>query len=93
MRRELLDGLKRGQTKKGGIPSSLNPATKPSFEYWSNGQALTAVFATPELSEADARQLLKGFEEHFESRLDNRGEDGWKEIWLDRAPQRKADAG
>ncbi len=92
MRRELLEGLKRGQTKKGGIPSSLNPAAKPSFEYWSNGQALTAVFATPELSEADARQLLRGFEEHFESGSAIEGADGRKYGWIAHPKEKRTQA-
>jgi hypothetical protein len=82
MRHELVQALKRGQTAKGGIPPSLNPATKAGFEYWSNGQALTAVFATPELSEADARQLLKGFEEHFASGSTIVGKDKKKYGWI-----------
>lgn len=83
MRRELAQALKRGQTAKGGIPASLNPATKAGFEYWSNGQALTAVFSTPELSDAHARQLLKGFEEHFESGSTIEGRtDGRKYGWI-----------
>jgi hypothetical protein len=82
MRQELLQALKRSQTGKGGIPSSLNPAVKPSFEYWSNGQALTAVFSAAELSEADARQLLKGFEEQFEAGSTIEGADGRKYGWI-----------
>lgn len=92
MRRELLDGLKRSQTQKGGIPSSLNPAVKPSFEYWSNGQALTGIFLTPELSEADARQLLKGFEEHFESGSAIEGADGRKYGWIAHPKEKRTQA-
>ncbi len=92
MRRELLDGLKRGQTQKGGIPSSLNPAVKASFEYWSNGQALTGIFLTPELSEADARQLLKGFEEHFESGSTIEGADGKKYGWVAHPKEKRTQA-
>ena len=92
MRRELLDGLKRGQTAKGGIPASLNPAIKAVFEYWSNGQALTAVFVTPELSEADARQLLKGFEEHFESNSAIEGADGRKYGWIAHPKEKRTQA-
>lgn len=67
MRQELHQALKSGQTAKGGIVSNLGPSSTRTFEPWSNGQALTAVFATPELSAADANQLLRGFDEHFES--------------------------
>src|SRR6185436_717533 len=65
-RRGLVEALKTGQTSKGGIVSNLNPGETKRFEYWSNVQALAAIFSTPELSDADAQQLLKGFEEHFE---------------------------
>ena len=92
MRRELLDGLKRSQTAKGGIPASLNPATKAGFEYWSNGQALTGIFLTPELSEADARQLLKGFEEHFESGSAIEGDDGKKYGWFAHPKEKRTQA-
>ncbi|HEX5704616.1 MAG TPA: toll/interleukin-1 receptor domain-containing protein [Pyrinomonadaceae bacterium] len=92
MRYELAQALKRGQTAKGGIPSSLNPAAKPSFEYWSNGQALTAVFATPELSDADARQVLKGFEEHFEAGSTIEGRDGRKYGWIAHPREKRTQA-
>ena len=81
MRQELVQALKRSQTQKGGIPSSLNPAAKTSFEYWSNGQALTAAFSAAELSDPDARQLLKGFEEQFEAGSTIEGADGRKYGW------------
>ena len=92
MRQELVQALKRSQTQKGGIPSSLNPGVKPSFEYWSNGQALTAAFATAELSEADARQLLKGFEEQFESGSALEGKDGRKYGWIAHPREKRTQA-
>jgi hypothetical protein len=81
MRISLVEALKSGQTAKGGIVSSLNPAGQKRFEYWSNVQALTAVFSTAELSEADARHLLRGFDEHFESGSTIEGRDGKKYGW------------
>lgn len=92
MRQELVQALKRSQTQKGGIPSSLNPAVKPSFEYWSNGQALTAAFATAELSESDARQLLKGFEEQFESGSAIEGTDRRKYGWIAHPKEKRTQA-
>jgi len=92
MRQELVQALRRSQTPKGGIPSSLNPAAKPSFTYWSNGQALTAAFSATELSDADARQLLKGFEEQFEAGSTIEGDDGRKYGWRAHAKEERTQA-
>jgi TIR domain-containing protein len=82
MRRGLIEALKSGQTPKGGIVSSLNPAGPKRFEYWSNVQALTGIFSSAELSDEEARQLLRGFEEHFESGSAIEGKDGKKYGWF-----------
>jgi len=82
MRRDLVEAMKSGQTEKGGISSNLKPGAAKSFTYWSSGQALTASFAVPELSEADSRQLLKGFDEQFASGSAIEGADGRKYGWL-----------
>ena len=82
MRKDLLEALKGGQTAKGGIASNLKVGGTKTFEYWSNGQALTATFVTPELSEADSRQLLKGFDEHFAAGSTIEGADGRKYGWI-----------
>lgn len=92
MRHELVQAVKRSQTAKGGIPASLSPTTKAGFEYWSNGQALTGAFLTPELSEPDARQLLKGFEEHFQSGSAIEGKDGRKYGWIAHPKEKRTQA-
>jgi len=74
--------LESGQTEKGGIYSNLKPDPNRTFEYWSNAQALTAAFSAPELDDAQARNLLRGFDEHFAPGSLIEGEDGKKYGWV-----------
>lgn len=92
MRRELLEALKSGQTKKGGIASNLKPGGSKTFEYWSNGQALTATFRTPELADAESRGLLKGFEEHYAPGSTIEGADGKKYGWFAHPKEKRTQA-
>jgi TIR domain len=82
LRQNLLIALESGQTKQGGIASNLNPGSTKTFEPWSNAQALTAMFATPELSQEDARNLLRGFDQHFQPQSMIVGDDGKKYGWI-----------
>lgn len=92
MRKDLLAALKGGQTDKGGIASNLKVGGTKTFEYWSNGQALTAIFVTPELSAADSRQLLKGFDEHFAPGSAIEGADGQKFGWIAHPKEKRTQA-
>jgi len=66
LRRELMAALEHGQTPTGWISASLKASSADSsIEYWSNAQALTALFATPELSESDGANLLRGVDAAF----------------------------
>jgi hypothetical protein len=82
LRQNLLIALQSGQTKKGGIASNLNPGSTKTFEPWANAQALTAMFATPELSQEDARNLLRGLDQHFQPESMIVGDDGKKYGWI-----------
>jgi MTH538 TIR-like domain (DUF1863) len=82
VRRDLLKALQGGQTDKGGIYSSLKPSGNRSFEYWSNAQALTAIFSAPELTDAEARNIARGFDEHFAPGSVIEGKDGKKYGWV-----------
>jgi hypothetical protein len=82
MRRDLLEALKRGQLSEGGIASSLKPGGDKTFEYWSNVQALSAIFAAPETSDADSLLLLKGLDRPFAAGSAIEGTDGRKYGWI-----------
>jgi len=81
-RRELVAALAAGQTPSGAIAPSLKSGGSKEVEYWSNGQALAAIFATPELSETEAQQLLKGLEAPFMPGLTIESKDGRKYGWI-----------
>ena len=89
-RRELTTALEHGQTtaqpgrtSHGWIAATLKPgAADPNVEYWSNAQALSALFTTAELSDAEARQLLAGLDVAFEAGATVEGADGRKYGWI-----------
>lgn len=81
-RRDLLAAITGGQMPEGGIASSLKPGSARTLEYWSNVQALTAIFATPELSDASAAQLLRAIEVPFQPGAAIEGVDGRKYGWV-----------
>jgi hypothetical protein len=81
-RRDLLTALASGQTASGAIAPSLKVGGAKEVEYWSSGQALTAIFATPELTEVEARKLLNGLDAPFASGLTIEGSDGRKYGWI-----------
>ncbi len=82
-RRDLVSALAHGQTSHGWIAASLKPGgADPNIEYWSNAQALSAIFATPELSDSEATQLLKGIDAAFAPDSVIEGKDGRKYGWI-----------
>ena len=82
-RRELITALEHGQTSHGWIAATLKPgAADPNVEYWSNAQALSALFTTVELSDAEARQLFAGLDVAFEANATVEGSDGRKYGWI-----------
>ena len=81
-RRELLTALARGQQPQGAIAPSLKPGGPTAIEFWSNGQALAAIYSSPELTEAEARQFLRGLEAPFASGVVIEGTDGRKYGWV-----------
>lgn len=82
-RRELTTALEHGQTSQGWIAATLKPgAADSSVEYWSNAQALSALFTTAELSDAEARQLFAGLDVAFEPKATVEGPDGKKYGWI-----------
>ncbi len=82
-RRELTVALEHGQTSHGWIAASLKPGTSdPNIEYWSNAQALSALFTTAELPDAEARQLLAALDVAFEANATVEGADGRKYGWI-----------
>jgi hypothetical protein len=75
--------LKPGQTSRGWIAATLKPGADDSnVEYWSNAQALSALFTTVELSDDEARQLLAGLDVAFEPNATVEGSDGRKYGWI-----------
>ena len=81
-RRDLLTALASGQTTSGAIAPSLKVGGAKEVEYWSSGQALAAMFTTPELTEGEARKLLNGLEAPFATGLTIEGSDGRKYGWI-----------
>ncbi len=82
-RRELTTALEHGQTSQGWIAATLKPgAANPNVEYWSNAQALSALFTAAELTDAEARQLLAGLDVAFEPNATVEGADGRKYGWI-----------
>ena len=82
-RRELTTALEHGQTAQGWIAATLKPgAADTNVEYWSNAQALSALFTTAELTDAEARQLFAGLDVAFESTATVAGPDGKKYGWI-----------
>jgi len=82
-RRELTTALEHGQTSHGWIAATLKPgAAEPNVEYWSNAQALSALFTTVELPDGEARQLLAGLDVAFEPNATVEGSDGRKYGWI-----------
>jgi len=82
-RRELTTALEHGQTAHGWIAATLKPgADDPTVEYWSNAQALSALFTTAELPDAEARQLFAGLDVAFEPNAIVEGADGRKYGWI-----------
>jgi hypothetical protein len=82
-RRELTTALEHGQTSQGWIAATLKPgAADPNIEYWSNAQALSALFTTVELSDTEARQLLAGLDVAFDPNATVEGSDGRKYGWI-----------
>ena len=82
MRRDLIAALKTGQTAENGIAPSLKPGGNKALEYWSNAQALAAMFTAPELSDAEARQFANGIEIPFARGSVIEGKDGRKYGWM-----------
>src|SRR5574341_159806 len=80
-RRELLSALEQGQTSQGWISGSLK-RLENDIEFWSNAQALSAMFTTPELPDAEARQLLKGRDAAFAPDATVEGSDARKYGWI-----------
>ena len=82
-RRQLTIALEHGQTSQGWIAATLKPgAADPNVEYWSNAQALSALFTTTELPDAEARQLFAGLDVAFEPNATVEGADGRKYGWI-----------
>jgi hypothetical protein len=82
-RRELTTALEHGQTSQGWIAATLKQgAADPNVEYWSNAQALSALFTTVELSDTEARQLLAGLDVAFDPNATVEGSDGRKYGWI-----------
>jgi len=82
-RRELTTALEHGQTSHGWIAATLKPGSaEPNVEYWSNAQALSALFTTVELPDGEARQLLAGLDVAFEPNATVEGSDGRKYGWI-----------
>jgi TIR domain-containing protein len=82
-RRELTAALEHGQTSQGWIAATLKPgAADPNVEYWSNAQALSALFKTVEVSDGEARQLLTGLDVAFQPAATVEGSDGRKYGWI-----------
>ena len=82
-RRELTTALEHGQTSHGWIAATLKSGTaEPNVEYWSNAQALSALFTTVELPDGEARQLLAGLDVAFEPNATVEGSDGRKYGWI-----------
>ena len=82
-RRELTTALEHGQTSQGWIAATLKPgAADPNVEYWSNAQALSALFTTSELSDAEAHRLFAGLDVAFEPNATVEGADGRKYGWI-----------
>jgi len=82
-RRELTTALEHGQTSEGWIAATLKPgAADSNVEYWSNAQALSALFTTTELPDAEARQLFAGLDVAFEPNATVEGADGRKYGWI-----------
>ena len=69
MRRTLYEALQKGQTEGGWIASTLRPETKHELEFWSNSQALTALFSLPDKTiagqQVDQRRFVAGLEAPF----------------------------
>ncbi|HEY8204763.1 MAG TPA: toll/interleukin-1 receptor domain-containing protein [Pyrinomonadaceae bacterium] len=91
-RRELLTALEHGQTSEGWIASSLKPGSENTIEYWSNAQALSAMFTSAELSDAEARQLLAGLDDAFAPGATVEGSDGRKFGWIAHPKEMRAQA-
>lgn len=81
-RRDLVAALTSGQTSDGGIASNLKPGGEKNLEYWSNAQALAAMFGAPELSDAEVRQFLRGIEIPFAQGAAIEGGDARKYGWM-----------
>src|SRR5205085_12066471 len=82
MRRELFNALKSGQTPQGHIAPSLKSDGDKNIEYWSNAQALSASLSIPEITDAESRELLRGFDEAFAAGATIEGNDGKKYGWI-----------
>ena len=80
-RRELLDSLAQGQTSNGAIAPNLKVGGPKEVEFWSSSQALAAIFAAPELTEAEARQFISGLEAPYAAGVPIEGSDGRKYGW------------
>lgn len=92
-RRELTTALEHGQTSHGWIAATLKPgAADSNVEYWSNAQALSALFTTVELSDAEARQLLAGLDVAFEANATVEGSDGRKYGWIAHPKEKRTQA-
>ncbi|HEX8096654.1 MAG TPA: toll/interleukin-1 receptor domain-containing protein, partial [Pyrinomonadaceae bacterium] len=71
MRRRLFEALKGGQNREGWVASTLRANAKQEFEFWSNSQALSAMFSNPDARygaldvEQARRELLAGLEAPF----------------------------
>lgn len=63
MRRKLFDALRGGQTEEGWIAPSLRQNVKHELEWWSNSQALSALFSVPDakFDGLDVGQTLQAF--------------------------------
>ncbi len=82
LRRDVFEALHHGQSAEGWIASSLKPEGEKSIEYWSNAQALSALFATPEVDDVELRHLLNGLDVPFASGGTVEGTDGRKYGWI-----------
>lgn len=82
LRRELLRALATGQIPSGAIAPSLKAGGPKDVEFWSSGQALAAIFTTPELTDAEARQFLSGLDAPFAPGLTIESADGRKYGWI-----------
>ena len=92
LRRDFSAALRGGQMPDGCIASSLKPGGEKTLEYWSNPQALSALFLAPEGNDAEMRRLLAGLDVQFENGATIEGSDGRKYGWIAHPNEKRTQA-